>query len=91
LQNPVGYFNGTGYLNVCGRKVALFEDGHYIGLEETRSRLRHHRDEVVEPIRLARPDLTFPERRSTDAEQRVHTREIVEMLSGYSASSSEST
>ncbi len=78
-QNPIAYFNGAGHLEVCRRDVDLFEGGDYIGLEEMRTRLRHHRDEVAEPIRLARPDLHFT-RRSTDEGQRAHTREIVAML-----------
>jgi hypothetical protein len=82
-QNPIAYFNGAGHLEVCKRDVDLFEGGghrNYIGLEEMRTRLRRHRDEVTESIRLARPDLHFTTR-PTDEGQRAHTREIVAMLS----------
>ncbi len=79
-QNPVTYFNGSGHLEVVGRFVDLFDGGGYIGLEETRAKLRHHRDEVAGAIRLARPDYASRGRRS-DEEQRAQIREIIEMLS----------
>ncbi len=89
-QNPIGYFNGTGYLEVCRRDVNLFEDGDYVGLEETRTRLRRHRDKVAKAIMLARPDLVVTER-PTDEEQRTRIRGIIEMLSQDSALRAEPT
>lgn len=78
-QNPITYFNGAGHLDVCGWSVNLFESGDYIGREEMRTELIRYRDEASEAIRLARPDSVFMGR-STDAQQRSHTRRIIEML-----------
>ena len=58
----------------------IFDDGDYVGLEEMRARLKHHRDEVAEAIRRARPDVHF-RGLATDAENRASIRETIEMLS----------
>jgi hypothetical protein len=79
-QNPVTYWNAGVYLEICGRWVDIFDDGDYVGLEEMRTRLKHHRDEVAEAIRRARPDVHF-RGLPTDAENRASIRETIEMLS----------
>jgi hypothetical protein len=89
-QNPVTYFNGGVYLEVCGRRVDIFDGGDYVGLEEMRTRLKHHRDEIAETISRARPDV-HSRGRATDAENRTYIRETIEMLSGDQPEKPEST
>jgi len=79
-QNPVTYWNSGVYLEVCGRWVDIYDDGDYVGLDEMRARLKHHRDEVAGAIRRARPDVHF-RGHPTDAENRAWIRETIEMLS----------
>lgn len=74
-QNPVVYWNGTGYAEVGEDDLNLIrEDGTCMGLPEMRSSLRELRDRYAAQVRMMRP--TFHVGRTSQDEMRGHVAQL---------------
>jgi hypothetical protein len=83
-QNPVGYWNGAGDVEVAQRGVDIFLDEHCLSKEAIETKLKQLRDESVAVLKTMRHDMHVKDILS-DREMRDSIRKTVSFIKGTRA------
>lgn len=79
-QNPIAYWNGAGYLEVCKQSISLFDGSKTINLDVMRSKLKKERDAFVKLIQPLTNKSFIPHRITSDEDMKASLREEMNFI-----------